>query len=167
MGVNLEMMKILTRFIVLSVLFTLGSCAEQEPQTVDYSLYQISFSQPTLGNVAVTDLDNGKIEVNIELNPFSKGSYPAHLHFGGINTVGELAYRLNDVDGETGKSRTVLDNVELSDGTVLTYEKLLEMDGSIKVHYAQSRLKDAVVAYGNIGKNDNYFSNGITVCVGH
>lgn len=167
LDVDLITMKMIARYLLIATIILIASCAEQEPRGTDYSIYQISVSRPTIGNISVTDLDNGKMSIEIQLNPFSKGSYPTHLHFGGINTVGELALQLNDLDGETGRSKTVLNNVELSDGSMLTYERLLEMDGSIKVHNAANNLKNAVVAYGNIGKNDNYLTSGITVCIGH
>lgn len=152
--------------LVLGALALFSSCSEEKNESVEYTVYQVGF-RATLGTAVVQDLENGKIRIDLTLNPFVDGAYPAHLHFGGINTVGELAYRLNDMDGLTGKSTTILDNVELSDGSILTYEKLLEMDGSIKVHMADALQKSAVLAYGNIGKNDNYLSSGVTICVGH
>ena len=78
-----------------------------------------------------------------------------------------MAYRLENVDGSTGLSTTILDNVELSDGSILDYDKLLEMDGSIKVHLNSELFKNTVLAFGNIGKNDNYLASGITMCTGH
>lgn len=165
MIVRFDSMKNLLLLLVIASLLT--SCKEEaERPATEYIIYQIGYMRAQ-GTVTVTDLDVGKIAVEVQLVPFQDGSYPTHLHFGSINLVGELAYRLNDLDGKTGKSRTVLDNVELSDGTLLTYDLLMEMDGSIKVHMAQPELKDAVVAFGNIGKNDNYLSSGISICTGH
>lgn len=159
------MKKILLPLSLLAVL--LGACStENEVPELEYSIYQIAYL-PSLGNVYVRDLGEGQLEIEININPIVEGKYPAHLHFGSINTVGELAYRLTDLDGATGTSRTVLRNVELSNGEILTYDNLLEMDGSIKVHMADAEFKDAVIAYGNIGRNDNLLTSGIAVCIGH
>jgi hypothetical protein len=129
-------------------------------------LYQAGFT-PTQGAATITDLGSGKLKVEIKLNPFIKGRYPAHLHYGDIREVGELAYRLTDVDGETGKSVTILDRVEMTNGEILTYDLLMEMNGSIKIHLNSELFKNTVLAYGNVGINDNYLSNGITACTGH
>ena len=152
--------------VVIVILFMTFGCSEEEPRERVYSLYQSGFT-PTNGTVATTDLGGGKLRITINLKPFVAGQYPAHLHFGTITEVGELAYRLENVDGSTGLSTTILDNVELSDGSILDYDKLLEMDGSIKVHLNSELFKNTVLAFGNIGKNDNYLASGITMCTGH
>jgi hypothetical protein len=159
-------MKIFSILILFGILMS-SSCQEEDkiPETA-YSIYQSGFT-PTNGDVTVSDLGGGKLQVKIQLRPFVPGQYEAHLHFGDIREVGELAYRLNDVDGETGFSKTILDRVELSNGEVLTYERFLQMDGSIKVHMSGELFKNTVLAYGNVGKNDNYLSAGITACTGH
>lgn len=153
-------------FIMVFFAFIAFGCKEEEPPKTVYSLYQAGFT-PTNGSATITDLGGGKLKIEINLNPFVKGQYPAHLHFGDIREVGELAYRLQDVDGTTGQSVTVLDRVELSNGEILTYDMLMEMNGSIKVHLNSELFKNTVLAYGNVGENDNFLSNGITVCTGH
>ena len=155
------------KLILLFLVVGMFSCGEDENQreTV-YTMYQVGW-RPTTGSVVITDLGNGKIEVNVKLQSIQEGQYQAHLHFGSINELGELAYRLTDLDGQTGKSRTILDNVELSDGSLLTYDMLLQMDGSVKIHDKDPLIKNTVVAFGNIGENDNFATGGITVCIGH
>lgn len=143
-----------------------SACTDQRGEQMEYAIYQVGF-QPNIGSVFMTELEDGEIEINIELAAFSRDFHQAHLHFGDINTLGELAYRLNDLNGATGQSKTVLKNVKLSDGSKLTFQRLMEMDGSIKVHSADPDLKSAVVAFGNIGRNENLLSSGITVCTGH
>lgn len=155
-----------TAFLFLAVL-GLMACEPQDslPET-SYYLYKAGFV-PTDGVATVTDLGGDKLQISINLKPFTEGMYPAHLHFGGIEEVGELAVELNRVNGETGKSVTVIEGVTLPDGEVLTYQKFLEMNASIKVHMIGDLFSHIVLAYGNVGKNDPYIAAGMSVCVGH
>ncbi|MBV6647377.1 MAG: hypothetical protein KI790_18105 [Cyclobacteriaceae bacterium] len=132
-----------------------------------YLLHQAGYN-PIRGEVTFTELEPGKLQVSIELENTEAGhSFPAHLHFGSIREVGELAYRLEEVDGANGRSITILDNVQLSDGQTLTYDLLDEINGSVKIHLDSELFKNMVLAFGNIGKNENYMVNGVTVCTGH
>ena len=64
-------------------------------------------------------------------------------------------------------SSTILENVKLSSGEIFTYDLLQEMNGSVKIHLSDDLFKHVVLAYGNIGANENYLSDGVTVCTGH
>ena len=55
----------------------------------------------------------------------------------------------------------------MSDGEVLTYDSFLEMDASIKVHMNDNYFKHMVLSFGNVGKNENYFFDGVAMCTGH
>ena len=157
----------LNKYVWVLLAGWLFGCGEEvSNREASYVLYQIS-STPTRGEAIISELGDGTLEIQVQLKPIGEGSYKAHLHFGSINEVGELAYRLNDIDGETGYSTTVLDKVKLSDGRTLTYDRLMNMDGSIKVHMRGFELENAVLAYGNVGKNDNFLFQGLTVCTGH
>ena len=152
-------------FPILLILLCFFSCKEKN-RSIQYNIYQISF-QPTIGTIYVNDLGEGRVEIDIQLTPIVDGKYPTHLHFGNTNIIGKLAYQLSDLDGKTGRSRTVLNNVKLSNGEILTFDKVLEMDGSIKIHMDTFTLKDAVIAFGNVGKNDNSLTLGMSVCTNH
>lgn len=153
--------------IVVTLAFT--SCNEKEddrPESV-FLLHRVG-AAPIQGQVTFTSLDQRKVQVAITLQNTQDGQpFPAHLHFGTVREVGELAFRLNDVDGKTGESVTVLDNVKLSDGETFTYDMLQNMNGSVKIHMNDSFFKNFAVASGNIGKNENYVLDGIAVCTGH
>ncbi len=148
------------------------SCDQQEVDTnslreSSYFLHRAGY-EPVRGDVTFTELAPGKIQVEISLvNTDERFDFPAHLHFGSINEVGELAFQLSDVSGNTGKSVTVLDQVELTDGQIFTYDLLQQMNGSVKIHLSNDLFKHVVLAYGNVGANENYLSDGVTVCTGH
>jgi len=153
----------------LVVLFT--ACADNENSGVarskTYLIHRANYN-PVSGTAVVTELSPGILEIAISLaNTNTSGTHPAHLHFGGVDEVGELAYALNTVNGETGFSTTVLDHVELSNGQVLDFEMLNAMNGSIKIHMNAGLFKHMVLAFGNIGKNEDYLFDGVAVCTGH
>ena len=162
----LRCMRGIIKILLLGVVLMFSACRQEEIVEKNYFLYQAGFV-PTSGNAKVTDLGEGGIQITIQLKPFVSGQYPAHLHFGDINQTGELAVRLSDLDGKTGKSVTILKDQVMSNGEVLTYQKFLEMNGSIRVHTNDLLNKSVVLAYGNVGKNDNYLDSGLTICIGH
>jgi len=41
------------------------------------------------------------------------------------------------------------------------------MDASIKVHMNDNYFKHMVLSFGNVGKNENYFFDGVAMCTGH
>jgi hypothetical protein len=112
MSINFTIMKQVFGFIALMFIFS--ACKEDnayqpEDRELAYLLHQAG-NAPVKGTVVFTELNEGKVRVDITLENTPEGFYfPAHLHFGGIGEVGELALQLNDVDGKTGRSTTVLD----------------------------------------------------------
>ena len=162
----LRCMRGIINILLLCVVIVFSACNQEEVVEKNYWLYQTGF-QPSIGNATITDLGQGEIKISIQLNPFIPGQYPAHLHFGDINETGELAVRLADLDGETGQSVTILKNEVMSNGEVLTYEKFLDLNASIRVHSSDPLNKNLVMAYGNVGNNDNFLDSGLTTCIGH
>lgn len=136
-------------------------------KSLKYVLHQAG-STPVSGTVIFKEIEFGKIEVEISLqNTRDDFDFPAHLHFGSISEVGELAFRLNDVKGKTGKSITLLDQVTLSTNELVTLSLIEQLNGSVKIHLGDLFFRQSVIAYGNIGLNKNYISDGMAVCVGH
>lgn len=157
--------------LVLPILLLFACNINQDPEalvrSVEYPMRQANYN-PVYGNVKVSELAPGKLEVSVALENTSKNlTHPAHLHFGSISEVGELAFKLNPIDGETGTSITVLDQVKLSNGETLTYDTFLNMNGSIKIHMDELYFKNMVLSYANIGANQDYFFDGVAVCTGH
>ena len=152
--------------------FLLLACdINQDPDTLvrslDYPMRQANYN-PVYGNVKVSELAPGKLEISIKVENTSKNlNHPAHLHFGSISEVGELAFKLNPIEGSTGTSVTILDQAKLSNGELLTYDTFLNMNGSIKIHMDEVYFKNMVLSYANIGANQDYFFDGVAVCTGH
>jgi hypothetical protein len=93
--------------------------------------------------------------------------HPVHLHLGDISAPGAEIYAvLNPVSGKTGKSETILS--QLADETSVSYQDLLEMEASIKIHLAESGPdRDIILAGGNVGELGKSISSGrveIGVC---
>lgn len=161
------------RGITYALLIIIGTvaCQTNEPvaneATKSYNLFRAGY-EPVYGEVVFTKEGPSKVGVTITLqNTDERFDFPAHLHFGSITEVGELAIRLNDVDGASGKSYTELDGISMPNGDAFTYSMLDEFNGSVKIHLAEGVLGQYVLSYGNIGMNENYFSDGIAVCTGH
>lgn len=159
------------RFLSLLILPLFFGCEPADDsaalRSTIYTLYQANYN-PTSGELKVTELSPGVLEFRINLkNTNANIEHPAHLHFGTVSEVGELAFALNPVDGTTGKSVTVLDRVLMSDSSVLTYDSFLTMDGSVKIHMNDNFFRHIVLASGNVGKNEEYFFTGVSVCTGH
>ncbi len=157
--------------LLLSILLLVACNINQEPETlvrsVDYPMRQANYN-PVYGNVKVSELAPGKLEISILVENTSKNlTHPAHLHFGSISEVGELAFRLNPIDGSTGTSVTILDQAQLSNGEILTYDSFLSMNGSIKIHMDELYFKNMVLSYANVGSNQDYFFDGVADCTGH
>lgn len=161
----------MNRFIWMVVLAAgIVSCNKPEEVSLrekTYNMHPANLNS-TQGTVVFTELAPAKLQVEIILSNTVEGiDHPAHLHFGSVREVGELATLLNPVDGATGKSVTILDQVKLSSGQLLTYELLGQMNGSVKVHMNDTYFKHLVLTFGNIGQNEDYFFDGTAVCTGH
>ena len=168
-------MKAFGKLIWVMLIVGFSSCTsgtdELQVRETVYLLHRVS-TTPIEGRVTFTEVDPTTVQVAIDLTGTQPGRpFPAHLHFGTVTETGELAFRLNDVDATTGESITLLENERLTDGSLLSYDLLQEMNGSVKIHMnveAGSAFSGFVVATGNIGANNReYDPNGITVCVGH
>ncbi len=163
-------------FPLLIVVF-LGSCKEESQQQVSeftgnkivYSLFQATTDYNVKGTVSFNEKVDGSTAVLVEVSGTEGDNYhPLHLHFGPIDGDGDIAALLTPIHGASGRSETDLNL--LSDGTVLSYNDLLAMEASIKVHL--SGIGDdakIVLAGGNVGSAiDKSTSNDrvikITVC---
>jgi ethanolamine utilization microcompartment shell protein EutS len=149
-------MKVFYWFALFVVIVSVG-CQEQSDgkpsDALTYNLFRAGY-EPIHGTVTFTESETKAIAVEITLeNTDARFDFPAHLHFGTISEVGELAIRLEDV--------------KLSSGEIFTYDMLSQFNGSVKIHLAEGLFGYVVLAYGNVGANENYLSDGLAVCVGH
>lgn len=164
----LDMMRRFTYILMVVVLFACNSEQDKvmERETT-YYLHRAGY-EPVYGEVTFTEMDPGKVKVHIQLeNTDARYNFPAHLHFGAINEVGDLAFQLEDVNGATGTSTTILDRAKLENGEIFTYSHLESMNGSVKIHLSSELFRHVVLCYGNVGTNENYATDGVTICTGH
>ncbi len=115
------------------------------------------------GTVTFKERKEGNTEVVILLTGTEgKIQHPVHLHLGDISAPGaEITAVLNPVIGTSGKSQTILS--QLADETLITYEQLLGLSASIKIHLADSGPdRDIILAGGNIGELGKSITSGRT-----
>lgn len=108
-------------------------------------------ANPTFSGEAVfAERANGETLITISLVGAVAGeTYPAHIHEGTASAASvTISVELNDVDGDTGISKTNV--AELDNGGGITYEGLLDYDGYLDVHVG---LTDIIAA--DIGVNVN------------
>ncbi|WP_424963514.1 hypothetical protein [Ekhidna sp.] len=78
------------------------------------------------------------------------GSHPSHIHMNTAAEGGDIAVTLESVNGTSGMSKT---NVSaLDDGTMISYNELIDYDGYINVHASADDLA-TLAAQGDIGQN--------------
>ncbi len=156
------------RFKQLSLLFfsvaltcSLGSCSDDDDAadagpvpTGNAKVYSLdSVSDPTIsGTATFTELNNGTIDLLIDLQNTQAGdSHPSHIHMNTAAESGAIVVSLEPVDGDTGLSRTIVN--QLDDGTPVSLSDILDFDGYINVHLSMSELS-TLVAQGDIGENE-------------
>ncbi len=112
-----------------------------------------SISNPAIsGVVKFAERSDNSTMVTIDLDGTSSGStHPAHIHMNSAAETGAIIIDLNSVAGGTGMSETIIK--EKKDGTPITYEQLLELDGYVNVHLSATELS-TLVAQGDIGGNE-------------
>lgn len=116
-----------------------------------YQLLEIGNSGVS-GTATFTDQSNGSVSVVLDLNGTPQdGMHPSHIHMNSAAEGGGIAVSLNDVDGATGISETIV--TQTDDGSPIDYDALLNFDGYINVHLSASDLA-TVVAQGDIGVNE-------------
>ena len=76
---------------------------------------------------------------------------PAHLHLGDIKTPdADIAVLLNPVVATSGISETSV--TKLADDRQVTYQELLQLEASIKIHLSDTGPeRDIILAGGNVG----------------
>ena len=148
----------LTYSLVATSLVFLSGCDDDEdpgPQlTGDSQTYQLaSVSNSAIsGTVTFAERDDGQVVITIQLNGTQSGAtHPAHIHANSAAEGGGIILDLTPVNGADGKSETAAN--ALNDGTALTYESLLTLDGHVNVHLSAESLS-TLIAQGDIGPNE-------------
>jgi len=157
---------------LVSAFVWFGCDSPDDPQATDLTGRQVSYnlvpgnSQFSVsGTIDFKERTDKSILIEVEVNSTgSGGEHPVHLHFGTLGTAdADIAALLAPVNAATGRSTTSL--TLLSDQTTpITYQDLLNFDGSIKIHMDDGINKDVVLAATNIGINASMDIGDIAVC---
>jgi len=119
-------------------------------ESVLYDLMSVDAPEIS-GTATFEERVNGTTQVTLSLvGTVAGGIHPAHIHENDAQTGGDIILSLTPVDGESGESRTQV--FELDNGTAITYEELLVIDGYINVHLSIDQL-GTIIAQGNVGSN--------------
>ncbi|MFO7825683.1 MAG: hypothetical protein R6V72_17230, partial [Cyclobacterium sp.] len=104
------------------------------------------------GSITFEERKNGFSLATIMLNNTPDGGvHPAHIHANSAAEGGGIIVSFNPVDGSTGMSHTTIR--ALDNGTALSYEEILVIDGYVNVHLSMDNL-GTIVAQGDIGGNE-------------
>ena len=147
--------------VLIFFIFLLAGCGDDEGPSVQppaltgnsmtYSL--VSKSDPNIsGTVEFAERDDGVTIIEINLNGTSAGGdHPSHIHSNNAADGGPIILDLTNVDGGTGTSMTEVS--ALNDGTPVSYNDLINIDGYINVHLSGSDLA-TLIAQGDVGQNE-------------
>jgi hypothetical protein len=109
----------------------------------------------TSGMLTIKERSDGSAQIEIIIQHVLRNSvHPIHLHYGSLDDDGNVATLLTELREENGigKSVTILSNLE--NGERVSYQDLLLMDASIKIHFEPSGpLENELIASTNIGLN--------------
>lgn len=162
------LMKKIIGAIVLSAVFF--GCQENETAselTGNEEVYTLvaGSERPISGTVTFKERKDGSTVIHVQIDATGNTQHPVHLHDGTVSDPdAEVAALLTSVDGNTGKSQTIF--TTLADGTVLTYDQLINRVACIKIHLGDSGPeRDVILAAGNIGSSASARTSGdIAVC---
>ncbi len=157
--------------LILGLLVVLWSCDSSDPDeniftgvSTTYNLTNVDAQYNGGGTVIFRERTDQSVTIEIAMQPTgSGGTHPAHLHHGTFDIAdAEMAAMLTPVDAATGQSTTTFG--QLLDGTTVSYQQLMDFDGSIKIHLDDGANKAVVLAAVNIGINAGINSEKIAVC---
>nr|WKN34955.1 hypothetical protein K4G66_21500 [Tunicatimonas sp. TK19036] len=150
--------------IFAAVLVLNSACSSSEEESsmytgreVSYNLLEGSYMENTTsGNIVVKERNDHSIDIQLFLDgTLDEAVHPVHLHYGSLvddGLVAEYLHNVEDIGDHHGESITHL--TQLADGSTITFDSFIEMDGSIKVHFEEEGpLKDVILGATNIGTN--------------
>jgi len=147
----------LVLFVAASALFS--SCSKDDEPILPpaetgnkktFNLFSTSTGTP-IGTATFSELEDNTTKLVLSLTGLpGVTDHPAHIHTGSGADGGTIAISLVEVDGSSGKSETIISKKD--DGTAISYDELIELDGHINIHLSESDLS-TLVAQGDIGPN--------------
>jgi len=104
------------------------------------------------GTVKFEERSDDATVITIDLNGTTSGNtHVSHIHKNSAAETGDIILDLNAIDGGTGMSETVV--TKLNDGSDISYDELLRLNGYVNVHASASDLT-TLIAQGDIGENE-------------
>ena len=118
-------------------------------ESEEYSI--ISVSSENISGVALfQERKSGTTLVTLTMQGTNSNvDHPAHIHVNSAMVGGAIVINFNNVNGSTGLSTTNIS--AMNDGTIISYQELLDFDGHIVVHKSLANFASA--ATGDIGQN--------------
>ncbi|MBL7857435.1 MAG: hypothetical protein JNM57_07080 [Cyclobacteriaceae bacterium] len=112
-----------------------------------------SVSNPAInGTVKFAERADNATVITIDLMGTTSGNtHVAHIHQNTAAETGAIILDLTSINGATGKSETIV--TKLNDGTGITYDQLLALNGYVNVHLSATDLT-TLIAQGDIGENE-------------
>jgi len=160
---NLFKLSTLPGLLLAGMIFFIG-CKKDDPKPqltgINKQFKLFSKTNPGIsGTVTFAKRDDDATLVTVQLNGTSAGaSHPAHIHANTAAESGGILLDLTAIDGASGKSETVVKT--LKDGSVITYDQLINLNGYVNVHLSTSDLA-TLIAQGDIGQNELTDTNKI------
>lgn len=119
-------------------------------ETKSYDLPSLT-SENIGGTAFLEERANGSTLVTIEMMGTSGGvNHATHIHQGNALDGGSIIISFNSISGSNGISKTNI--TQMDDGTTVTFDDLLEIDGHIVVHPGTGQFN--ILAKGDIGTNE-------------
>jgi hypothetical protein len=143
---------ILKGIAIIASALLLSSCKDDDNKVVpvpNKTTYVLSSKDVTgvIGTVTFTESSNSTTTIDIALLGADPGvDHPAHIHINAAIETGNISINLNPVDAN-GKSSTIIS--KLNDGTLITYNQLINYDGYINIHKSASE-SSVIIAQGDI-----------------
>ena len=160
---NLFKLSTLSSLLLAGMMFFIG-CKKEDPKPqltgINKQFKLFSKSNPAIGGtVTFAKRDDDATLITVQLNGTSAGaSHPAHIHANTAAESGGILLDLTAIDGASGKSETVVKT--LKDGSAITYDQLINLNGYVNVHLSSSDLA-TLIAQGDIGQNELTNTNKI------
>lgn len=157
------------------ILLLLAACENQVIQEEVFTGNEVIYNLQAGSTYAISGLltlkerTDGSTLISIELDG-TEGDvqHPVHLHMGDLGEAdAAIAALLTPVAAKTGKSETIL--TQLADESAISYDELVQLSASIKIHLAEAGPgRDVILAGANIGaaimSNNSNARVGIAVC---
>ncbi len=145
--------------VALVMTMVIGACSDDDnPTTPALTGESKTFTLNAVSNPAISGTvtfaeraDNATV-ITIDLMGTTSGNtHVAHIHENTAAETGAIIIDLNSINGANGMSETVV--TKMNDGTAISYDELLTLDGYVNVHLSATELA-TLVAQGDIGENE-------------